>query len=69
MRAAGLGIVLCALAAALASRADAQSRPARAAAAPTPAEAAVAEGIALLQQNRPSDARARFEHALTLDPA
>jgi Tfp pilus assembly protein PilF len=54
--------------AAQASRADAQSRPARAASAPTPAEAAVAEGIALLQQNRPSDARARFEHALTLDP-
>src|SRR6187455_2122506 len=40
-----------------------------AAPASTPAQAAVAEGIALLQQNRPADARVRFERALALDPA
>ena len=35
----------------------------------SPAQAAVAEGIALLHQNKMAQARERFEAALALDPA
>src|SRR5947207_10192713 len=34
----------------------------------SPAQAAVAEGVALLGQNRVDEARERFQHALALDP-
>src|SRR6188508_2867800 len=36
---------------------------------PSPAQAAVAEGVALLHQNRVAEARTQFERALALDPA
>src|SRR5438874_7339423 len=45
----------------------AQERPGAAPA--TPAQAAVAEGVALLRQNRLPEARERFERAVALDPA
>jgi tetratricopeptide (TPR) repeat protein len=65
MRARVTGLVLSSLLLAGAGRAQERPRPA----AVSPAQAAVAEGIALLHQNKTVQARERFERALALDPA
>ena len=60
-----MGLLLSSLLLAGAGRAQERSRPAKV----SPAQAAVAEGIALLHQNKTAQARERFERALALDPA